>query len=260
MGLEQRGISPSGESAADLSPHLAQAGLSRFNRRSFNLGVASAGILIGAGSSLRTALAQTAAPAESSADVSKEQLLSDAVTRWAAATVKEEALGELFELTGIQLSSGFTDQIGYSELFQSMLVTLDEQGNPILRNLPDEMEQNGFDTSSVPPFLGDAAPQKGVFTVEPSAQITQMTAALGRVLEFNAQITGAGRFGAGGYNSYRIGDKDGDKIGLVGYYSGELPGIIRMAQFGHLPQLAGIVPEYFMLKPGELAQGGGGGE
>ena len=250
MGLNQE-VEPSvGEQSARLTTLPPSRRLSGFSRRTFLAGgLAAASSILG----LRHSSAETSAETP----VNPEQLLSDAVTNWSTLAVKEEALGELFELTGIQLSSGFTDQIGYSELFQSMLVTLDEQGNPILRNLLTEEEQNGFDTSNVPPFLGDAAPQKGVFTVEPSAQITQMTAALGRVLEFNAQITGAGRFGAGGYNSYRIGDETGDKIGLVEYYSGELPGIIRMAQFGHLAQLAGIVPEYFMLKPGELAQGGG---
>src|SRR3989344_3868093 len=251
MGLNQE-VEPSvREQSARLTTLPPSRRLSGFSRRTFLAGgLAAASSILG----LRHSSAETSAETP----VNPEQLLSDAVTNWSTLAVKEEALGELFELTGIQLTQIFQDKNGDSVLFQSMLVTLDEQGNPILRNLPDEMEQNGFDTYNVPPFLGDAAPQKGVFTVEPSAQITQMTAALGRVLEFNAQITGAGRFGAGGYNSYRIGDKDGDKIGLVEYYSGELPGIIRMAHFGHLAVLAGIVPEYFMLKPGELAQGGGG--
>ena len=158
MGLNQE-VEPSvREQSARLTTLPPSRRLSGFSRRTFLAGgLAAASSILG----LRHSSAETSAETP----VNPEQLLSDAVTNWSTLAVKEEALGELFELTGIQLTQVFQDKNGDSVLFQSMLVALNPDGNPILRNLPDEMEQNGFDTSNVPPFLGDAAPQKGVFTV-----------------------------------------------------------------------------------------------
>lgn len=214
----------------------------------------------------RRAFAQAAFPVESPTELQVAlpdvaQLISDAVTSWNTSVTEEKTLGEDFQLTGTgtQLTGVFADEQGDSVLFPSMLVTRYNNGEIGIRPLLTEIERKGIDPSMNPPFFGDAAPRNGVFTVNPSPRVIEMAAALGRVLGLsNAQITRAERKGAGGYNSFVIGNNDGDYFGLVEYTSRELAGTIRIANYDTLALQAGLVPQDAMLQQGELAQGGGG--